>query len=921
MQSGAEAVHVAMDDLADEQEGAQLGKKKQHTKKKRRDHSTSPAKLGDARSLYDAGHFEEAIEVLHSELEREETRDKRALLCMSLERLSRYEEAIAVAAKFDPQTSGTYQAMGWWHYELKNYEAALRMAEQSLQMGETGDGYYLLACSRIAGRREWTVNQPERSSITEVLGKAISLKDAPPDAFYTYQDWDTIEETGHTYKERWIQYRQRLLAAWQKGVNLYPHSTDMRCQLANCYLLLDQYECAMSVLEPVLTAEPDLPTLWMAMRVTRCLEDWNGQLRFITAMEQQTKAVSCLSVIKGDALRDAGNHAQAETYYRQAIQSGEPEHRYAGHFGIALVLLLSGQTTTALKHVTVAIEERTKAGADLTSFNANLSLDYQPYYDTQETVRQACRLLREQHDNKQWNNPALLAAIYATEFEVTGHGDNELIRRAWSLSHEPYVAEQARYALFENKDMEEGVEAWLIHLVHEVSCADQAEYRSPRSLCLNIRKDDPLPFTSKQARTIHHRTLVHLRAVKDDKKLVSNVFAPFYGDIWRPLLLEHKLYTEWISVCEALTAWNPDDLSVIFDLGYCSQMAGEARRAEDAYRLYLRTFPESESAYNNLAILLEAENRLEEALTFFEKAASLAADPKKFEGAIKRLREHITRQQREVAKQEAFLMTAPERWGQLNHWQRQLLSALATVKGFDGFKELAQLTGMDERYVGGHWSKLVQMGMIIANGATYKINPHIADLVQSERSHVVVTRLIHSDNRIVFKPVFNSNLEYTAYRILIGIFPNHLVFPNMSLQSIFQYDRMKELLGSEDFRYFLMSQVDYCVISTSSYLPVLGIEMDSQYHENQKQKVRDDRKDRIFQTGGVPLIRVRPFGRASDQQIRLHIANCIREAIPLIRQIESAASNYMNLRMELNLEALEAGEVLDVDDTQRLSDD
>ncbi|WP_404990022.1 DUF2726 domain-containing protein [Burkholderia cenocepacia] len=58
------------------------------------------------------------------------------------------------------------------------------------------------------------------------------------------------------------------------------------------------------------------------------------------------------------------------------------------------------------------------------------------------------------------------------------------------------------------------------------------------------------------------------------------------------------------------------------------------------------------------------------------------------------------------------------------------------------------------------------------------------------------------------------------------------------------------------------------VVSTTTCLPLLAIEVDSIYHDTEKQLARDQRKDRIFEVGGVPLLRLRPLGSPSAETVR-----------------------------------------------------
>jgi hypothetical protein len=119
----------------------------------------------------------------------------------------------------------------------------------------------------------------------------------------------------------------------------------------------------------------------------------------------------------------------------------------------------------------------------------------------------------------------------------------------------------------------------------------------------------------------------------------------------------------------------------------------------------------------------------------------------------------------------------------------------------------------------------------------------------------------------------------------------------MSLQTIFKYDTMKVLLNPEDFNYYLMASVDICVISTQNFLPKFGFELDSKYHDDERQIIRDERKNRIFITTNLPLIRVRKDGVITREEIR----NSIQESLESIPDYFKSPTKPKSLQsIELN---------------------
>ena len=259
---------------------------------------------------------------------------------------------------------------------------------------------------------------------------------------------------------------------------------------------------------------------------------------------------------------------------------------------------------------------------------------------------------------------------------------------------------------------------------------------------------------------------------------------------------------------------------------------------------------------------------------------------------------------REKKERDDFLRSAGQRWPRLDYYKKQLLCTLSLISGWRDLEHLSQLSGIEVKYLGGHLRVLMEQGMLIQDGPNnYQINPHITTLLERERQHAVVTKIIHAEGGVAFRPIFNSKMEYTVYNLLIGLFPNHLVFPNMALQTVFQYERMKELLEVDEFSYYLKALVDFCVTSTANYLPLIGFEVDSSFHDDPGQKERDEKKNHIFAVGGVPLLRLQPYGKPTPAAIRSQIIESIHELGSAIRQTGADSLVLQSLQKELDFDS------------------
>lgn len=77
-------------------------------------------------------------------------------------------------------------------------------------------------------------------------------------------------------------------------------------------------------------------------------------------------------------------------------------------------------------------------------------------------------------------------------------------------------------------------------------------------------------------------------------------------------------------------------------------------------------------------------------------------------------------------------------------------------------------------------------------------------------------------------------------------------------------------------------------------MPKFGFELDSHFHDEEKQKIRDERKNRIFITANLPLIRVRKDGVVSREDIRSNIQEALN-SIPDVFNFSGAQKTFQNI--------------------------
>lgn len=330
-----------------------------------------------------------------------------------------------------------------------------------------------------------------------------------------------------------------------------------------------------------------------------------------------------------------------------------------------------------------------------------------------------------------------------------------------------------------------------------------------------------------------------------------------------------------------------------FRLAYLEQVAGDP---DSALRYYLLNIHASEKvpdvSVKNAKLLWARSKDMSHVQCFVdtlqeELTSSNHAD------AVRQLLADAQERLKVLNKQDQFERTAANRWPSLTAPARKLLGVLAAINRYNGFRELAEYAGMEEVWVRRHYDKLVESGMLLLSDSGYRINPHITPLLERESQHAVIGRIVRTQGTCAVKQVFNSQREFTIYQALVQLCPNHLVFPNCALQSIMSFDRMKELVAEDDFGYYLRASVDIVVVSTTTYLPMLAIEVDSVWHDTERQQTKDDKKDRLFAAAGIPFMRLRPVGNPTESTIRAQVAEHVDE---LVRSLRTDLPGYDQAR-------------------------
>ena len=419
----------------------------------------------------------------------------------------------------------------------------------------------------------------------------------------------------------------------------------------------------------------------------------------------------------------------------------------------------------------------------------------------------------------------------------------------------------------------------------------------PEFAALKLHLEEKGSVTRATARAIHNAAMKHLRNC-GSRRAMETAFIPFFLGCWHPLLQNKDMYEEMKEALRMLLSKALGDESLLrcaFKVGAYGYLS---ETAEEAGWELLEKYPADVDLVHPMAEHLAGDGRRAEAISVIERALRAGCADIEVLSTLARLR-------KEHKEREEFLSSAPERWPQVNYYQEHLLRLLAAGGPSDDFGALAKQSGIHHMSVWNQLDRLRDLGMVVMQGSRYAVNEHVLGMITKGPINSIAARVIRpAPTAKTFKGLFASKLEYFIYKAVLCMFPNYLVIPNMALNSIFKYDEIKSMLAPEDFKYYLNAQVDLCVVSVVNNYPVMAFEVDSAFHDSAESLLRDERKNRVFALGGVPLIRLRPTGRATQEEVQARISEALREVQDLMLETERKSSPFKDVSPEVDFESI-----------------
>jgi len=320
-----------------------------------------------------------------------------------------------------------------------------------------------------------------------------------------------------------------------------------------------------------------------------------------------------------------------------------------------------------------------------------------------------------------------------------------------------------------------------------------------------------------------------------------------------------------------------------FELAYSFSESGDKKVAKQLYQDAIDSGIESSAVYNNLGVIYDNEGDAHRALEFFAKASEL--NPK--DEISKKNKERTEKYIKETKKREQQLKNTY--FKKVQKYHRGILFAIHRYSEEVTDDVLQDIISQEKYMLKRNIKFLLDNDMLQLNqNGTYIINPIVEKWIDEYVNPTLERQIVKVDNSKLYRPIFYHESEINLYRVLIELFPQHFIFPNMSLKTIFDIDKLRDLIDQEVLSYLFKAHVDFVIVNTATYFPVLAFEKDSDYNDKEPSKTNNEYKNQIFKTGGIPMIRLRYNSGMDYERLKQEVKDATKT---LILEIESG-NNY-----------------------------
>ena len=130
------------------------------------------------------------------------------------------------------------------------------------------------------------------------------------------------------------------------------------------------------------------------------------------------------------------------------------------------------------------------------------------------------------------------------------------------------------------------------------------------------------------------------------------------------------------------------------------------------------------------------------------------------------------------------------------------------------------------------------------------------------------------------RSLFKSPQEKEFFDAVREVYPQFIVYPNVAVSTVIDFDNVKDKLTDAEKRYFFSAIIDCVVFDYHDLcMPKYFFELDSSYHDEPAQMKKDEYKNNILSAAGQKLHRIRKTsGTQSHADYKRLIRTLLEEA-------------------------------------------
>lgn len=146
----------------------------------------------------------------------------------------------------------------------------------------------------------------------------------------------------------------------------------------------------------------------------------------------------------------------------------------------------------------------------------------------------------------------------------------------------------------------------------------------------------------------------------------------------------------------------------------------------------------------------------------------------------------------------------------------------------------------------------------VCRAALEQLGAPVRRRVHHDREGSIEVVTTHSLAQEATRTLLRSSQEECLFQALREIYPTHLVYPNVALSAVLDFEVIESRLSRKERQFFFRGLIDCVVFDFQPGLkPLFFFELDSPLHDDSERQERDRLKDRILAAAGQHLFRIR----------------------------------------------------------------